>query len=139
MNRSFPGRDGDGFGGERAEVELSSGTLRYRDVGDRAPVLFVHGAFVNADLWRDVAGPLSADFRCLCPTLPLGGHGVAMHPEADLTPSGVADLLAEFLDALGVERVTLVGSDTGGAVCQVFLAAYPERVDRLVLTNCDAF
>lgn len=80
-----------------------------------------------------------ASNRCLVPTLPLGGHEVAMDPEADLTPSGLADLLAEFMDTFGLERVTLVGNDTDGALCQVFLAEYPERVERLVLTNCDAF
>ena len=130
---------GTGFGGERQTVELPRGTVEYHDVGSGDPVLFVHGAFVNGDLWRDVAGPLSATHRCLVPTLPLGGHRVPVDADADLTPTGLVDLLAAFLDALEVERVTLVGNDTGGALCQVFLATYPERVERLVLTNCDAF
>ena len=73
------------------------------------------------------------------PTLPLGGHTRAMDADADLTPPGLARLLRDFLDAVGAERVTLVGNDTGGVICQVFLARYPERVSRLVLTNCDAF
>jgi pimeloyl-ACP methyl ester carboxylesterase len=136
MSRS-PG--GTGLGGERRTVDLPQGTVEYHDVGAGDPVLFVHGAFVNGDLWRDVAGPLSATHRCLVPTLPLGGHRVPVDADADLTPGGLADLLAAFLDALEVERVTLVGNDTGGALCQVFLARYPERVERLVLTNCDAF
>jgi pimeloyl-ACP methyl ester carboxylesterase len=123
----------------RHTLQLSQGPIRYTDVGAGDPILFVHGAFVNGALWRNVAGPLSENHRCLVPTLPLGGHDVPMHPDADLTPSGLAALLADFLDALEVERVTLVGCDTGGALCQVFLAAYPDRVERLVLTNCDAF
>lgn len=123
----------------RLEATLSQGTVEYEDAGTGDPILFVHGAFVDGGLWRNVAGPLSERFRCLVPTLPLGGHDVPMDPGADLTPSGLADLLAEFLDDVGVERVTLVGNDTGGAICQVFLATYPERVERLVLTNCDAF
>lgn len=128
-----------GLDGERRTVDLPQGRLEYHDLGTGEPILFVHGAFVNGDLWRDVAGPLSASHRCLVPTLPLGGHRVPVDADADLTPAGLADLLADFLDALDVERVTLVGNDTGGALCQVFLAAYPERVERLVLTNCDAF
>ncbi|RXK49421.1 alpha/beta fold hydrolase [Halorientalis pallida] len=126
-------------GSERRTVDLPQGPIQYYDIGSGEPVLFVHGAFVDGNLWRNVAEPLSDTARCLVPTLPLGGHDVAMDPDADLTPSGVADLLAQFLDEIGVERVTLVGNDTGGAICQVFLAAYPERVERLVLTNCDAF
>jgi pimeloyl-ACP methyl ester carboxylesterase len=137
-----PETDGAGWPGtanERSRVDLPGGTVEYDDIGEGDPVLFVHGAFVNGDLWRDVAGPLSATHRCLVPTLPLGGHSVPMDEGADLTPSGLADLLAAFLDALDVDRVTLVGNDTGGALCQVFLAAYPERVERLVLVNCDAY
>jgi pimeloyl-ACP methyl ester carboxylesterase len=133
------GTAADGFDGDPETVDLPGGTLQYRDLGSGEPVLFVHGAFVDGTLWRNVAGPLSERCRCLVPTLPLGGHEMPMEPDADLTPAGLADLLAAFLDALGVERVTLVGSDTGGALCQVFLAAHPDRVERLVLTNCDAF
>ena len=43
------------------------------------------------------------------------------------------------MDALGLERATLVGNDTGGAVSQMLAARHPERVERLVLTNCDTF
>lgn len=125
--------------GERRELRLSQGRIEYADVGSGQPILFVHGAFVNGDLWRHVVPPLADEVRCLVPTLPLGGHRVAMDSDADLTPTGLAALLAEFLDTLGIERVTLVGNDTGGAICQVFLSAYPDRVERLVLTNCDAF
>nr|WP_197427905.1 alpha/beta hydrolase [Halogeometricum sp. CBA1124] len=140
MNRTNAERThADRSAAGRLEATLSQGTVEYEDAGTGDPILFVHGAFVDGGLWRNVAGPLSERFRCLVPTLPLGGHDVPMDPGADLTPSGLADLLAEFLDDVGVERVTLVGNDTGGAICQVFLAAYPERVERLVLTNCDAF
>lgn len=141
MSRTDTGSPTSRLADDSHEVELPQGTLRYHDLGTGDPVLFVHGAFVNGDLWRNVAGPLAETgaARCLVPTLPLGGHDIPMRPDADLTPTGLAALLAEFLDAVGVERVTLVGCDTGGAVCQVFLAEYPERVERLVLTNCDAF
>lgn len=124
-------------------VSLRQGTIEYRDIGPESGdvVVFVHGVLVNGDLWRDVVDGLvgETNVRFLVPTLPLGGHSTAMDAEADLTPPGVAELLRDFLDTLGIYRVTLVGNDTGGAICQVFLAHYPERVARLVLTNCDAF
>ena len=122
-----------------SEIKLSQGTIQYSDTGQGEPIVFVHGALVNGHLWRNVAGPLSRECRCLIPTLPLGGHNIAMDPDADLTPAGIAALLNEFIDALGLERVTLVGNDSGGAICQVFVAEYPENVERLILTNCDAF
>jgi pimeloyl-ACP methyl ester carboxylesterase len=62
-----------------------------------------------------------------------------MNKDADLSTPGLAKLVAEFMDALDLERVTLVGNDTGGAICQLVLADHRERVGRLVLTSCDAF
>ncbi len=49
-----------------------------------------------------------------------------------------ARMLAEFLDALKIDRVDLVGNDSGGGICQIFAALYPERVRSLTLTDCDA-
>ncbi|WP_277554582.1 alpha/beta fold hydrolase [Halobaculum limi] len=140
MTASDPGHPGpDGLADVPHELDLSRGPIRYHDVGEGDPVLFVHSAFADGSLWRDVAWSLPAGVRSLVPTLPLGGHDAPMRPGADLTPTGLAAHLAEFLDALGIDRVTLVGNDSGGAVSQVFLAEYPQRVERLVLTNCDAF
>jgi pimeloyl-ACP methyl ester carboxylesterase len=67
----------------------------------------------------------------------MGSHRQALKPEADLSPPGVAGLIAAFLDALELDRVTVIGNDTGGAMSQIFTARHPERVERLVLTNCD--
>lgn len=58
---------------------------------------------------------------------------------ADLSPPGLAQLIVEFIERLGLEDVTVVGNDTGGALCQILCANHPELVDRLVLTNCDTF
>ena len=62
-----------------------------------------------------------------------------MNPDADLSPPGLAQLVADFIDALGLEDVTLVGNDTGGAICQLVVTRHPERIGRLVLTPCDAY
>lgn len=124
---------------ERSTVALPQGTLSYLDAGTGEPVVFVHGLVVNADHWRAVVSELSDSCRCLVPDLPLGSHTRPMAPDADLSPSGVADLLVDFLDALGVESATVVGNDTGGAFCQVLLARHPRVVGRLVLTPSDAF
>jgi pimeloyl-ACP methyl ester carboxylesterase len=52
-------------------------------------------------------------------------------------PFGLADLVADALEALALEQVTLVGNDTGGALCQMVVTRRPKRVGRLVLTSCD--
>jgi pimeloyl-ACP methyl ester carboxylesterase len=128
-------------------VDLPQGTVRYRDLGPAGaagsaagpPLVFVHGVLVNGALWRAVAPTLADRFRCVVPDLPLGAHLHPLRPEADRSPGGVARLLLDFVDALALRDVVLVGNDTGGAVCQIALAARPERFAGLVLTNCDAY
>ena len=119
------------------EVQLSAGTVRYRATGSGAPVVFVHGALVDGRLWDPVVERL--DERGVVLDLPLGAHKIPMRPDADLTPTGLADLIAELLERLDLHDVTLVGNDTGGALCQFVVTRHPERIARLVLTNCDAF
>ncbi len=121
------------------EVSLPQGTIRYSDQGTGPTLVFVHGLLANHLLWSRVIPPLVSHFRCIAPDLPLGAHSHPFHPDADLSPLGVARLIADFLEALDLQEVTLIGNDTGGALCQLVIAHYPERISRLVLTNCDAF
>lgn len=125
--------------GEVKELSLRQGKLRYHETGSGPPVVFVHGALVNANLWRKVVAQLAPDARCIALDMPLGGHGVPMPEDADLAPPALADLIADAMEALELEDVTLVGNDTGGALCQLVVTRRPERIGRLVLTSCDAF
>ncbi len=125
--------------GEALEVRLRQGVIRYQEEGDGPTLLFVHGIFANGTLWRDIVARLSGRFRCVVPDLPLGGHSVPMDSGADLSPRGIARIVADFMEALELRDVTLVGNDTGGAICQIVVAEHPHRIGRLVLTNCDAY
>jgi pimeloyl-ACP methyl ester carboxylesterase len=120
------------------EVALDHGTVRYQDVGSGPAVVFVHGALVDGRLWEPVVARLDG-LRRVVPDLPLGSHRVPLRGDADLSPTGLARLIADFVEALGLEDVTLVGNDTGGALCQFVVTRHPERIGRLVLTDCDAF
>ena len=120
-------------------VELAQGPINYRETGRGEPILFVHGALVDGTLWRKVTPALERDHRCIVPDWPLGSHREAMHPGADLSPPGLARIVADFAEALDLERMTLVGNDTGGAICQILATRHPERLGRLALTNCDAY
>ncbi|HEY7875694.1 MAG TPA: alpha/beta hydrolase [Actinomycetota bacterium] len=124
---------------ELHEIDLPRGTIRYRDEGTGPPIVFVHGVLVHGGLWSKVVDHLDGDFRCVSPDWPLGSHAVPMAPDADLTPVGLADLVAAFIEGLGAGPVTLVGNDSGGAISQLVATHHPERVAKLVLTNCDAF
>jgi pimeloyl-ACP methyl ester carboxylesterase len=121
------------------EITLAQGTIRYRDEGSGPPIVFIHGALVDGRLWEPVVDRLRDRFRCIVPDLPLGSHEVPMREDADLSPHGLAALIADLLDALELEDVTLVGNDTGGALSQFVAVRHPQRLGRLVLTDCDAF
>ena len=121
------------------EVRLAQGTIRYRDLGSGKPIVLVHGLLTNGDLWREVAPGLAERFRVIVPDWPFGSHQLPLAPGADLSPPGLAKLIADFLGALDLEDVTLVGNDTGGALSQLVAVHHPERLGRLVLTPCDAY
>jgi pimeloyl-ACP methyl ester carboxylesterase len=125
--------------GDSKQVQLPQGTLAYRERGAGEPIVFIHGLLVNGDLWRKVVPELSKDYRCIAPDLPLGSHTTPMSESADLSPYGMAKLIDDFLAALDLRDVTLVGNDTGGAFCQLVVTRHPDRIGRLVLTPCDAY
>ncbi|MGH2950708.1 MAG: alpha/beta fold hydrolase [Solirubrobacterales bacterium] len=120
-------------------VELEQGRVRYRTHGSGEPILFVHGYLADGRIWDGVAERLAPDFTCIVPDWPLGSHRLAMNPDADLTPPGIVNIIVGFLDTLGLERVTVVGNDSGGAISQMLAAEHPERIERLVLTNSDTY
>jgi pimeloyl-ACP methyl ester carboxylesterase len=122
---------------QRKEIDLPAGRVRYREAGDGKPVVFVHGYLVDGRLWDGVVDRLSDRYRCLAPDWPIGAQQIAMKPDADLSPYGIASIVASFLEALDLEDVTIVGNDSGGAMSQVLVTRHPERIGRLVLTNCD--
>jgi pimeloyl-ACP methyl ester carboxylesterase len=121
------------------EVRLAQGTIRYRELGAGKPIVLVHGLLTNGELWRDVAPRLAERFRVIVPDWPLGSHELPLNPGADLSPLGLARVIADFLAALELEDVTLVGNDTGGALSQLVVVHHPARIGRLVLTPCDAY
>jgi len=121
-----------------AEIELSAGPIEYEDTGGEGPpVVLLHGLVMNGSLWRNVVPRLGSDYRCVVPTLPLGGHRKRMRSDADLSLHGQAGLVAEFLEGLELTDVTLVLNDWGGGL--LVAADGNDRIGRLVLTSCEAF
>src|SRR5689334_4654183 len=110
-----------------AEVRTTRGTIQYRDEGEGPVVVLIHGLLVNGSVWERLVPELSRQVRCIVPDLPLGSHRIPMNSEADLSPRGLAALIAELLERLELEDVTLVGNDTGGALCQLVCAWHAER------------
>ncbi len=125
-------------------IDLPHGTVRYRVTGPESttapPVVFVHGFLVSSTLWTKTADALAAaGVRSYAADWPLGSHTIAVGPDADQSPRGIARQVIAFMQALELDDVTLVGNDTGGAICQFLLDVDASRIGRVVLTNCDAF
>jgi pimeloyl-ACP methyl ester carboxylesterase len=120
-------------------IELEGRPIRYDDVGAGPTLVFVHGVWATGGVWDAVVARLSRHYRCIVPTLPLGVHRFASPPDVDRSPQALVRVITGLLDALDLHDVTLVGNDTGGALCQLLIAGEAPRIGRLVLTNCDAF
>jgi len=126
--------------GEARALDLPDGRLDYFERGEGPALLFSHGWLANANLWRKVVDILCDEFRCLALDLPLGSHRTPMNAGANLSPEGVAGLIAAAAEALDLHAVTLVGNDSGGAYSQIALAQHGDlgkRLSRLVLTSCE--
>ena len=120
----------------------SGGRLHYLDRGSGDVVLFTHGIWTNHCLWEGVIDALPDTFRSIAPDWPLGSQPEPFPPAADLSPRGIVDMVCEFMEALDLRDVTLVGNDSGGGICQLLIASEnpaATRVGRLVLTNSDVF
>lgn len=124
------------FFDKRRAVQTPSGRISYVEQGSGPAALFVHGVLLNGYLWRHQLAALGGLRRCIAPDLLAHGYTEAA-PGQDLSVTANADMLAQFLDALGIEQVDLVGNDSGGGICQIFAARHPQRLRSLVLTNCD--
>jgi pimeloyl-ACP methyl ester carboxylesterase len=121
------------------DIELPQGTVRVYEEGDGPVLFFVHGLMVSHTLWELVVERLSDSHRCVAIDLPLGAHRTPMGADADLSPRGLAAMIAGVMEQLDLRDVVLVGNDTGGAICQLVVAHHPERLAGLVLTTCDAY
>jgi pimeloyl-ACP methyl ester carboxylesterase len=111
----------------------------YDVTGDGPPIVFVHGVWATGGVWYPVIDELASRFRCVNVHLPLGVHRYPSPRSVDHSPVALARVVASLIERLDLRDVTLVGNDTGGAICQLVIANHRDRIGRLVLTNCDAF
>lgn len=119
-------------------VHTASGRIAYAEQGKGPVALFVHGVLLNGHLWRHQLAHLSEMRRCIA--VDLLAHGdTEIAPSQDVSVTANANMLNEFLDALSIEQVDLVGNDSGGGIAQIFAASHPQRIRSLTLTDCDTY
>lgn len=120
----------------RRFVDLPLSRVAYVERGAGPAALFIHGFPLNSYQWRGALERLYTSRRCVAPDLM--GMGFTETPANQaVTPQTQVEMLAQLLDRLRIDSVDLVANDSGGAVAQLFVAAYPKRVKSLLLTNCD--
>ena len=128
--------DIDTFHASRRFVDVKSGRIAWFEQGQGPVALFVHGVPLNGYHWRHVIDRLRHRRRCVAIDL-MGLGYTEIGPAQDVSFTAQAHMIAEVLDALGVEKIDLIGNDSGGAIAQIFAAHYPHRMTSFVLTNCD--
>ena len=124
------------FHSSRKFAETRFGRIAYVEQGSGPAALFLHGLPLCGYEWRDVIEDLAPMRRSIAlDMLGLGYTEVAAGQGVSFADQ--ARMVAAFLDALEIDRVDLVGNDTGGGVSQIFAATNPTRVRTLTLTNCE--
>jgi pimeloyl-ACP methyl ester carboxylesterase len=124
------------FHASRRFANVKSGRIAYFEKGDGPVALFVHGVPLNGYHWRHVIDRVQHRRRCIAIDL-MGLGYTEIEPAQDVSFTAQAHMIVEVIDALGIEKIDLVGNDSGGAVAQILAANFPDRLTSLVLTNCD--
>lgn len=112
-------------------VMVDGQRIAYLDAGSGPPVILLHGFGGALWQWEYQQAALSASHRVI--TLDLLGAGWSDKPDIEYTPDQILKSFRGFMDAVGVQRASLVGNSMGAGVAMGMALTYPERVDRLVL------
>ena len=124
------------FHASRRFADVKSGRIAYFERGEGPVALFLHGVPINGYHWRHVIDRVAHRRRCIAIDL-MGLGYTEIAPTQDVSFTAQAQMVAEVLDRLGIDRIDLVSNDSGGAIAQIFAAHHPHRLNSLVLTNCD--
>jgi pimeloyl-ACP methyl ester carboxylesterase len=120
----------------KQRVMTRVGEVAFLECGEGPVALFVHGVFLNSQVWRGVIDRVRGERRCIA--LDLLGHGdTPVGPDQDVSFRGHAELLEAFCAVMGLDQVDLVANDSACAIAQIFAVRHPERIRTLTLTNGD--
>lgn len=118
-----------------SRIKLTQGQIFWREVGIGVPIVFLHGSWSDSSEWTAVIESLGHTYQCLAPDLL--GFGDSDRPNIHYSIEGQVETLAEFLDAVNLRTVYLVGHSIGGWLAASYALRYPERVKGLVLLGAE--
>lgn len=122
---------------KKGYVNLPGGQVHYREEGHGVPVLLLHQTAFDSDEYSDMLPILGRACRAIAMDSP--GYGMSYLPEKPFEVEDYARTVRDFILALGLGKVTLVGHHTGAAIAVETAAAYPELVERLVSSGTPDF
>ncbi|GFG66200.1 hydrolase [Mycobacterium kubicae] len=114
-------------------INLHGDRVAYRDEGAGEVLLLIHGMGGNSNNWRKMIPVLSKNYRVIAPDLL--GHGQTDKPRGDYSLGAFAVWLRDFLDALGIPRVTVIGHSLGGGIAMQFTHQHRDYCERLILLS----
>jgi pimeloyl-ACP methyl ester carboxylesterase len=106
--------------------------LHTQILGQGQPLVLLHGLFGSADNWGTVAKHFAQHYQVI--SIDLRNHGRSPHSDSQ-TYAEMADDLLETFDALGMDRVHLLGHSLGGKVAMQFATQYPAKVSKLIVVD----
>lgn len=114
-------------------VDLSGGQLHYVTAGDGEPVLLLHQAPLSHAEFLETIPLLARHFKVIAWDAP--GHGSSYIPDEEYEVPDYLSVLHEFVIALGLERVHIVGNHSGSSFAREYAAAYPQKTGKIVLSG----
>ncbi len=114
-------------------IDLHGEHVAYRDDGTGEVLLLIHGMGGNSNNWRAIIPTLAKKYRVIAPDLL--GHGQTAKPRGDYSLGAFAVWLRDFLDALGIPRVTVIGHSLGGGIALQFAHQHRDYCERLILIS----
>lgn len=128
----------DRFAHQKKTIKLPSATIAYIDVGSGPPLILLHGCPFSAYEWRDIMPKLASDFRVIAPDL-LGLGDTPVRLDQDYRLPTDVTMVGELMDALNIPSASFIAHDHGGATLQLMMASSPQRIDKAVMTNVEAY
>lgn len=119
--------------GRAHETTVNGVAIAWGETGDGPPLVLVHGLMDSHRTWRRVVPLLAGRYRLLMPDLP--GHGLSGRPDAPYTLAWHAQMLADWMGAVGVDRTHLCGHSYGAGIAQWMILEQRARIDRLALVS----
>lgn len=114
-------------------VRLGGAQTYYAVAGEGPPLVLVHGLGGSSIFWQRNVGPLARHFKVF--TLDIPGFGRSEKPRFEYGLTNGIGVLSDFIDAMGLERASLVGNSMGGLLCLALALRLPHKAERLVLVD----